>query len=251
MRRLSSAADARAYLEQQAEGGLVLPLEEGWEWLTTYRQRTQGLPFLQLLADDLAHALARGELEYVGVVFSPPQAEVPEGLLIWGTLAAPGGRLSLAELAIAPLAAPGEQLLTAAALRRVRVSAILARANAELASRADLAELARRLGWEEAPDEQEVARLAEVARRASEGLPRRGRPPLGDDHYARIARSYLRLQEDGIGRGILLALAEEERRPRETVRDWVASARRRGFLTPGQRGRAGALPGPRLPDYPE
>ena len=96
MRRLSSAADARAYLEQQAEaeGGLVLPLEEGWEWLTTYRQRTKGLPFLQLLADDLAHALARGELEYVGVVFSPPQAEVPEGLLIWGTLAAPGGSYS-------------------------------------------------------------------------------------------------------------------------------------------------------------
>jgi hypothetical protein len=41
-------------------------------------------------------------------------------------------------------------------------------------------------------------------------------------------------------------MAEKLRHETSTVRGWVGEARKRGFLTPGTRGKAGALPGPRL-----
>jgi len=146
---------------------------------------------------------------------------------------------------------PAEANLTGDALRRVRLSAILARAHAELAGHAELAEIAQRFAWPDAPSSRERDALTEIAAEAAAGRPKRGRPGLGDAHYARIAHAYLQKQAEGHGRGILNALAEQERRPRQTVRDWVAGARKRGFLTPGTQGRAGALPGPRLADFPQ
>jgi hypothetical protein len=41
-------------------------------------------------------------------------------------------------------------------------------------------------------------------------------------------------------------MAEKFGHELSTVRGWVSEARKRGFLTPGTRGKAGALPGPRL-----
>jgi hypothetical protein len=249
-RRIGSAAEARAWLESggEAESAPGPTYAQVDEWLLRYRRRTRGLPYLQLVGDDLAAALEQGALEYVGIVFVPPRASVAAVFVIWGTLALEAGRLSLGEFAIAPFA-PAQATLTSDALRRVRLSAILARAHAELASRAELAELAHRFRWADAPGGRERDTLTEIAARAAAGRPKRGRPGLGDAHYARIARAYLDKQAQGHGRGILNALAEQEGRPRETVRDWVAGARKRGFLTPGTQGRAGALPGSRLADF--
>jgi hypothetical protein len=250
-RRICTADDARAYLDELANEVRrpSIPLEQAEEWLPRFRKRMRGLPLIQLLAEDVSGALEQGTLEYVGLLFLPRRAHVAQGVLVWGTLSLVGGRLSLSELALAPLL-PSEQALTADLLRRISLSAILARVHAELINRAELAELARRFAWPAAPSAEEQAKLDEAARRATAGQPRRGRPALADAHLARIARAYLRKQADGYSRGILLALAEEEGRPRDTIRDWVAKARRRGFLSPGTQGRAGALPGPRLQELP-
>jgi hypothetical protein len=81
--------------------------------------------------------------------------------------------------------------------------------------------------------------------RPAPARPKRGRPPLGNEHYRDVALLYLE------------AMRTEPRRPIEwmavkkghassTVRGWVSEARKRGFLSPGQRGKGGALPGPRL-----
>ncbi len=251
-RRIRSAAEARAWLEQlaESEGRPSRPLEQLADWLDRYRSRTRGLPFLQLLADDLARELEQGTLEYVGLLFLPTRADIAHGYLIWGTLALlPGARLSLSELALAPLT-PNEQGVSAQTLRQLSVSSILARVHGELASRAELAEIAHRFAWPEAPNAQEQADLSELTARAETARPRPGRPALSDAHLARIARAYLAKQAEGYGRGILLAIAAEEKQPRGTIRDWVAKARRRGFLSPGTPGRTGALPGPRLQHFP-
>lgn len=85
---------------------------------------------------------------------------------------------------------------------------------------------------------------------AASGGPKRGRKGYGDEHYRWVALEYLDLQ--GQGRGVLRRLADRASdtfgRPVawQTVRDWVAEARRRGFLTQATPGRAGAQPGPNL-----
>lgn len=89
------------------------------------------------------------------------------------------------------------------------------------------------------------ASFPEDEARPAPARPRRGRPPKDDAHYREIALLYLE------------AMRAEPRRPIEwmaaknghassTVRGWVSEARKRGFLSPGQRGKGGAVPGPRL-----
>jgi hypothetical protein len=73
---------------------------------------------------------------------------------------------------------------------------------------------------------------------------RRGRPPLADDLLEQVARAYL--EEAPAGTGLTRRLAERFGRPEPTVRDWVAAARERGYLSPARPGRRGAAPGPRL-----
>jgi hypothetical protein len=94
----------------------------------------------------------------------------------------------------------------------------------------------------------------DVARRVAQAVPKppkRGRHGFGDDFYRRVALLYLELQSAGWGRGILGEIARLEDRPRETVSTWVRQARKRGFLTAGTPGRAGAEPGPRLHETPD
>jgi len=87
----------------------------------------------------------------------------------------------------------------------------------------------------------------EPARRAvvEAGKPKRGRPGYPEEHYRRIALRYLELLKLG-HRNVLVVLAAEEGRPRETVRDWVRKATGLGYLAPGKPGRAEARPGPKL-----
>jgi hypothetical protein len=73
---------------------------------------------------------------------------------------------------------------------------------------------------------------------------RRGRPPLADDLLEQVARAYL--EEAPAGAGLTRRLAGRFGRPEPTVRDWVAAARDRGYLSAARPGRRGAAPGPRL-----
>jgi len=87
----------------------------------------------------------------------------------------------------------------------------------------------------------------DALRVATEGAKRtqRGRPRLGDDLLMSVAYAYL--DEAAHGVGLIGRLAERFDRPEPTVRDWIAAARREGFLTQGVRGQRGAGAGPRLP----
>ena len=98
-------------------------------------------------------------------------------------------------------------------------------------------------------DDEQRARAAEAAERARGAELRRGRKGYPDDHYRRIALAYLDLQSQGVTRGILDRIAEQEGRKRDTIRDWIHQAREREFLTKGTPGRAGAQPGPRLYEF--
>ena len=75
----------------------------------------------------------------------------------------------------------------------------------------------------------------------------RGRKGYPDLHYQRIALKAVELFTGG-ERHVVKALAEEEKRPYQTVRDWVRRARSEelGFLAPVKQGRSDFRPGPNL-----
>jgi transposase len=76
--------------------------------------------------------------------------------------------------------------------------------------------------------------------------PRRGgRPPVTDSMLRWVAEAYLLETEEGKPHPVA-RIAEKVGRPEETVRTWLARARREGWLSPGVRGRAGGEPGPKL-----
>lgn len=94
--------------------------------------------------------------------------------------------------------------------------------------------------------ERALAASAPVAEpRPAPARPRRGRPPLDDKHHRKVALMYLNALRKDPGRPIPW-MADKLGHAPSTVRGWVSEARRQGFLTPGTRGKAGALPGPRL-----
>jgi hypothetical protein len=105
------------------------------------------------------------------------------------------------------------------------------------------------------PAKQAVALRAAAAKvDVPAAIRKRGRQPLPDEHWRAIALECLRLQEErgGNPRGVLgeLARIESRRRkreiPRETIRDWVKTARKGEWLARTRQGRAGFAPGPRL-----
>ena len=144
---------------------------------------------------------------------------------------------------------PARGGLTSTTLRMVPVGRIMDQARADLLSMTIPPSFAQALmpGWDGSSFLGEfMARMASSMERAITAARQTGRLGKGDPFYRDIALSYLKLQDEGIGRGILPRLAQDLGRPRETIRDWVHQARVRGFLTAGTQGKAGALPGPRL-----
>lgn len=137
-------------------------------------------------------------------------------------------------------------LITSDLLRRIPLGLILAEAQKALAEddwREDGIQVL--MGSWRTPDEltaQEVRVLESANKAAAET--RRGRPELSDELLDEVARAYLR--EAAAGSGLTRRLALHFDRPEATVRDWVAAARRRGFLSAAVPGRRGAAPGPRL-----
>lgn len=75
-----------------------------------------------------------------------------------------------------------------------------------------------------------------------------GRTGLSDDLLRSVAIAYLAETAPGRPSGAVKRMAKEFERPDETVRTWIARARRDGWLGPSVKGRAGAEPGPRLRD---
>jgi hypothetical protein len=158
----------------------------------------------------------------------------------------PGGTAVIRSLAVKPHNARERDFeITATLLRQIHIAEIRRRAVRAIFERRDDFEAAKGFGWP-MPDEFETAALELAVEAAELPAKRPGRTGYPDDHYRRIALAYLSLLEQGEGRGVLKALAAAEGKPRETVRDWVRIARKRGFLTEGRQGRAGAQAGPNL-----
>lgn len=142
-------------------------------------------------------------------------------------------------------------LITSDVLRRIPIGEILSRTQRRLADDSWRTEGIRVFGG---PNETEasltVEEMTEEQRRAldnSVGITarRRGRPELADELLIDVAEAYI--WETGRGSGALRRMSELFDRPEATVRDWIAQARRRGYLAPTKAGRRGAAPGPNLP----
>lgn len=73
-----------------------------------------------------------------------------------------------------------------------------------------------------------------------------GREPLSDDHLRDVALTYLEETGPGKAKKPLERMAAKYGKPEETVRTWVARARKAGWLGPALKGRAGSEPGPRM-----
>jgi hypothetical protein len=85
-------------------------------------------------------------------------------------------------------------------------------------------------------------RVTEQAKRAPL---KRGRQGYPDNHYRRIAIRCVELHNAGT-HNVTGTLALELGKPYQTVRDWIRTARQRGFLMPGRQGATDFRPGPNL-----
>lgn len=141
---------------------------------------------------------------------------------------------------------PEPQLITSDVLRRIPLGRIIAMAQQSLAQEEWRTEgLQVIMGPDRGPDElspDEISAL-EAGNRAAHQT-KRGRPPLPQSTLTGIAHAYL--EEATAGVGLLNRLSLRFDRPESTIRDWIATARREGYLTPAVPGKRGAGPGPRL-----
>jgi hypothetical protein len=141
---------------------------------------------------------------------------------------------------------PEPQLITSDVLRRIPLGRIIAMAQQSLAQEEWRTEGLRVLmGPDRGPDEltqNEISALETGIRAANQT--KRGRPPLPETTLIDVANAYL--EEAAAGVGLLKRLSQRFDRPEPTIRDWIAAARREGYLTPAIAGKRGAGPGPRL-----
>lgn len=142
-------------------------------------------------------------------------------------------------------------LITSDVLRRIPIGDILSRTQRRLADDSWRTEGIHLSGLPGGTGRTlTVDELTEQQRRALEnsaaiGARRRGRPELSDELLIDVAEAYI--WEAGRGTGALRRMSELFDRPEATVRDWIAQARRRGYLAPTKPGRRGVAPGPNLP----
>lgn len=73
-----------------------------------------------------------------------------------------------------------------------------------------------------------------------------GKPRITDEKLRELAEAYLAETAEGKPARPLARIAKRFDRPEETVRTWLARARKEGWLAPGVKGRAGGEPGPKL-----
>lgn len=105
-------------------------------------------------------------------------------------------------------------------------------------------QILRHVRAELGPDSTPPATLldADLVQRIREG----GRVSLDDELLRAVAHRYWLYTGPGQPPGAVKRLAADFNRPEETIRTWVARARREGWLGPSVKGRAGAEPGYKL-----
>ncbi len=146
--------------------------------------------------------------------------------------------------------------ITPAILRAIRPEAIIAIALRTLHGEADYWEGTRAHDGKRPPEQRRYSQFVERHRElrvAVEHLDEReprahrgGRPPRGDDHYRELALRCLALFSAGEGAGIHMRLAEHYGRRDRTIKDWIRTARHKGWLARGKSGRVHFAPGPKL-----
>ncbi|MFC8408554.1 hypothetical protein ACFUG9_34065 [Streptomyces griseoincarnatus] len=124
---------------------------------------------------------------------------------------------------------PAGNGITASLLRRMQIGDILHTARAVTAR---------------AAQSDDAPAMEYPPRRTRSG----GRSALSDELLRSVAVSYLGETAPGRPAGAVKRMAKEFDRPEETVRSWIARARKAGWLGPSVKGRAGAEPGPLLRD---
>lgn len=190
----------------------------------------------------------------VGLLAWGPESGDLVGWQVEGVLVVTDDRLTIHELLVRPRdlaeTAPAGGVTTSV-LRAVPLGALL-----DAGRRALLQAPEQIASWEDSSG-QRFESLKAAAERAAAAVRetdlKRGRKGFPDDHYRWVALEYLKLQEEGWSKGILRELAGRAAAhlgrdyvARETARDWVATARSKGFLSKATQGRAGASPGPNL-----
>ncbi|MCC3652737.1 hypothetical protein LIX60_14950 [Streptomyces sp. S07_1.15] len=123
---------------------------------------------------------------------------------------------------------PAGNGITGSLLRRVQISDVLHVARAHVA-----------LSVYGGPEQQAGPQEKSKSRSG-------GRAGLSDELLRSVAVAYLAETAPGRPAGAVKRIAEEFGRPDETIRSWIARARKAGWLGPSVKGRAGAEPGPRL-----
>lgn len=105
-------------------------------------------------------------------------------------------------------------------------------------------QILRHVRAELGPDSEPPATFEDTpfVRRIREG----GRVSLDDELLREVAHRYWVYTGPGQPPGAIKRLAADFGRPEETIRTWVARARREGWLGPSVKGRAGAEPGHKL-----
>lgn len=87
--------------------------------------------------------------------------------------------------------------------------------------------------------------IQETGGEPAEDAPRKrgGRPGIPDEHLREVALAYLELAGQ---RGVHALLSKKFNKGPDAIKDLIRAARRAGWLAPGQAGRRGAYPGPRM-----
>lgn len=194
------------------------------------------LPWVMAFPHDRADCIAR----FVALDFVEGEWWAARGLL-----ADSGSRgVIVRSLTIEPWPRGSDREVTGRVLRSLRIGSIRDKALESLAWAPVTLRVAERTYGDVSAEEKEAAARAakSVARGAGRPGGRRGYP---DDHYRRIALSYLDVYKTH-PRDVVAELARREGRPSATVRDWVHRARELGYLSPTKQGRGGGSPGPRL-----
>lgn len=78
---------------------------------------------------------------------------------------------------------------------------------------------------------------------STQGKPRSGRPKTPDEFLRQVALAYLDLSGT---RGAHALLSKRFDKSQSAIKEAIRAARREGWLAPGQAGRRGAFPGPKL-----
>ena len=169
--------------------------------------------------------------------------------IVHGSIAvATGGSLVIESLAVGPafedqLSREGDDIapgITSQLLRLLSPPRILAACAEHLIAQGHMLDDAATADPDISPTSR---KQTDLLGRIDEGRPQRAR--VGDDQLAQFAARYVTLYHRGVPQ-LRLQLAREFGLTTTQVRDRTNRARRRGYLTPGSRGRAGANPGPRL-----